>query len=659
MCGIFGFILKKDSGLTKKGLISMLDSIIVSSQVRGLESTGLLIKSHRNSRISVFRKSVNGKRFIRNRDYKRFLKDAFDDDSLNDGLVILGHTRIATNGNLSSDNQPIAKNGSYGVHNGIICNDNILWEKYTFLNREQLIDTELLFGLIKSKIDENSTTNLSKIFKDVFNEIEGTASFGLTFDRYNNTIIGTNCGSLYMYSNPFLVCFASEAFILNSLSSNIPNVKEQKLIPFKVESNNFCLIDEITLELNYFTFESNCSNFLKNSKQLYSFLDFTQEKPITPYTNSQPRENILSILENNYLLIRNIKRCSRCILPATHPFITFDYHGVCNYCRDYDKRIKRKPKGRDALEVQLEEIRKSNRQDNCIVMLSGGRDSCYGLHITKEVLGLRPVAFSYDWGMLTDLGRRNQARMCSKLGVEHIIVSADIKRKREYVRMNVNAFLNKPNLGTIGLFMAGDKAYHHFAKELKDRLNLPLISGGSPLEWTYFKEGFSGVKPTFEKRTFFDRFQLVKFFLFEALRNPKYINRSILDNLLAYKYYYLDVLNPINLFHYLPWNEDEVNNTLIKNYNWELSPDTTTTWRIGDGTAAFYNYIYYTVAGFTENDCFRSNQILEGIISRENALNLVEHENKPRYDSLKWYCDSIAIDLEEAIKIINSIPKLY
>ena len=292
-------------------------------------------------------------------------------------------------------------------------------------------------------------------------------------------------------------------------------------------------------------------------------------------------------------------------------------------------------------------------------MLSGGRDSCYGLHVAKKELGLNPIAFSYDWGMLTDLGRRNQARMCAKLGVEHIIVSADIKMKRKYVKMNVEAFLHKPNLGTIGLFMAGDKAYHHFAKELQDRLGLPLISGGSPLEWTYFKEGFSGIKPTFMKRTFFDRFQLVKFFVLESLRNKKYFNSSIFDNVLAYKYYYLDVLDPINLFHYLPWDEDVVNNTLINEYNWEVSPDTTTTWRIGDGTASFYNYIYYTVAGFTENDCFRSNQVLEGIISREEALKRANIENMPRFESLKWYFDTIEIDMEYAIKAINQIPKLY
>jgi hypothetical protein len=113
------------------------------------------------------------------------------------------------------------------------------------------------------------------------------------------------------------------------------------------------------------------------------------------------------------------------------------------------------------------------------------------------------------------------------------------------------------------------------------------------------------------------------------------------------------------LFDYVKWDEEIVENILIEKYQWELSPDTTTTWRIGDGTAAFYNYIYYTVCGFSEFDTFRSNQIREGALDRMEALNFVNQENKPRIESFKWYCDTIGVDSEMAVKTINAIPKLY
>ena len=76
-------------------------------------------------------------------------------------------------------------------------------------------------------------------------------------------------------------------------------------------------------------------------------------------------------------------------------------------------------------------------------------------------------------------------------------------------------------------------------------------------------------------------------------------------------------------------------------------------------TAAFYNYIYYTVAGFTEHDTFRSNQIREGALDRKKGLQLIIEENRPRYPSLKWYIDILGLDFNSTIKKINEIPKLY
>ena len=90
-----------------------------------------------------------------------------------------------------------------------------------------------------------------------------------------------------------------------------------------------------------------------------------------------------------------------------------------------------------------------------------------------------------------------------------------------------------------------------------------------------------------------------------------------------------------------------------------MAPDTVTSWRIGDGTAAFYNYIFYTVAGFTEHDTFRSNQIREGQMSRGEALRRVSEENKPRYQNMRWYLDIVGLDFLETVKVINEMPKIW
>ena len=113
-----------------------------------------------------------------------------------------------------------------------------------------------------------------------------------------------------------------------------------------------------------------------------------------------------------------------------------------------------------------------------------------------------------------------------------------------------------------------------------------------------------------------------------------------------------------HLFDYYKWDEAEID-SVLDDYNWERAVDTQTSWRIGDGTAAFYNYVYYTVAGFTEHDTFRSNQIREGQLTRDKALDLVAEENKPRYENIQWYLDSVDVNYDFAINVINKIPKIY
>ena len=143
-------------------------------------------------------------------------------------------------------------------------------------------------------------------------------------------------------------------------------------------------------------------------------------------------------------------------------------------------------------------------------------------------------------------------------------------------------------------------------------------------------------------------------------KSPGYFNQSVFNSLgsIASRYF-TPKKDLYHLFDYVDWDEKNVNDTIIENYQWEKAVDTNSTWRIGDGTASFYNYVYTLVAGFSENDTFRSNQIREGLIGREDALKLIYEENKPRYNSLKWYLEIIGLDYKETFNKINNISKIY
>ena len=62
-----------------------------------------------------------------------------------------------------------------------------------------------------------------------------------------------------------------------------------------------------------------------------------------------------------------------------------------------------------------------------------------------------------------------------------------------------------------------------------------------------------------------------------------------------------------------------------------------------------------TACGFSEFDTFRSNQIREGQITRDKALEYILVENRPRAESLRWYLDTIDLDFNETIERVNEL----
>lgn len=358
----------------------------------------------------------------------------------------------------------------------------------------------------------------------------------------------------------------------------------------------------------------------------------------------------------------NLKRCTKCLLPETFPFIEYDEQGVCNYCRHY---AAPQLLPLEQLNEKADRIRRNDGAEDCIVMFSGGRDSSFLLHYVVTELKLRPLAFTYDWGMSTPVGEENAARMCEKLHVKRIVIDGNTKRKLRNVRLNVNAWKKRPSLGMVPLFMAGDKHFFASVNRIARQANIDTVFiGTNPFEKTDFKAGFCGVQPNFQAEhihslTSKGKSAMIRFYLKEFLKNPAYINASLWETATAFLSFYNVRQEQIDLYHYVMWDEDRINGVLMNEYGWRMADDTPTTWRIGDGTAAFYNYIYHTAAGFTENDTLRSNQIRCGVLTREDALLRVNEENKPRFDSIRWYLDRIGVDYESTMRVIDGMPRLY
>lgn len=674
MCGIFGIIVKNDSTYNEKFLIKSFQTLAKLSESRGKDSSGLCLLDLKQQQINVLKGPIPVRGLLAIKNIQQSFKNTFIQTKSKQCIYAFGHARLVTNGSQLNDdnNQPTLKDGIIGVHNGIVVNADELWLKHPELMRSYDIDTEIILSLVRSHLNNNDTV-ASSVSKAI-NSISGTVSTALAFNDINKIVLATNNGSLYIIHNSKdILFFASEEYILETLKKNAyleKNIGGFKLI--KLKPNTGYTIDLLNFDLENFSFDLPgakllkrerensiksivVQNFRSSKKQVSSVIDINKIH-INPNADKEQALLIYPIDK-----IKKLKRCTKCILPETFPFIEYDQLGVCNYCRNYKQKNQIKPISE--LIKLVAPFKKKDGSPDVLIPLSGGRDSIYVLHVVKKVLGLNPIAFTYDWGMVTDLARRNIARICGKLGVENIIVAADIHWKRENIRKNINAWLKNPDLGMIPLFMAGDKFFFYYANKIKKQTNIKLnIWGINHLENTDFKTGFAGLAPQFNKKTIYslsknNQLKLFKFVGKNVIKSPGYINQSIFDSVGSFASRYVSPKSDYyHLFDYMRWDEKEIENTIIKEYQWEKAIDTKSTWRIGDGTASFYNYIYTLIVGFSENDTFRSNQIREGMISRDEALNLIYDENRPRYNSLKWYLEIVGLDFENTIQTINNIP---
>jgi len=540
--------------------------------------------------------------------------------------LFFGHSRLVTNG--TGDNQPVLREQVLVLHNGIVVNEEQIW---TELGKkpELTVDTEVIPAIIASHLAAGGTVETAA--QRVLELAIGVVACATLIPSLGKLLLFSNNGSLYVADKSGGTVFSSERYPLEQIGAeNIRQVlNDVEILDVPVEEKEIAVTE-----------------WANRTFDLVPGLGVNAaEEALLEYP--QP----------------NFRRCTRCILPETMPYISFDENGVCNYCHHYKPRNHPRPK--EELFELIEPYRRTHG-DEVLVPFSGGRDSSYGLHLIIHELKLRPVTYTYDWGMVTDLGRRNVSRMSSMLGVENIIVAADITTKRDYIRRNLEAWIKRPHLGMLSVLTAGDKHFFRHIETLKRQTGVSLnLWGINPLEVTHFKAGFLGVPPDFAEERVYShgamkqlRYQSLRFRA--MLQSPGYFNRSIPDTLLG-EYYrsFTEKSDYFHIFDYWRWDEKLIEETLDAEYDWEHAPDTQTTWRIGDGTAAFYNYAYYTIAGFTEHDTFRSNQIREGDITREEALRLVQEENTPRYPNLKWYLDVVGVDFTKAITAINRAPRLY
>ena len=96
----------------------------------------------------------------------------------------------------------------------------------------------------------------------------------------------------------------------------------------------------------------------------------------------------------------NEKICERCVSDSSISSLVLDENRICQYCKIHDEMEKEYPLNNSSFSELLKICKKikldgKNKSYDCVVGVSGGKDSSYLLYLVKEKLQLRPLAVHF------------------------------------------------------------------------------------------------------------------------------------------------------------------------------------------------------------------------------------------------------------------------
>ena len=183
--------------------------------------------------------------------------------------------------------------------------------------------------------------------------------------------------------------------------------------------------------------------------------------------------------------------CSRCLSNNTIISLKLDSKNICQFCYIHDEMEKEFPLD-DQSEKRLfkiaDQIKKdgSNSNYDCVVGISGGRDSTFLLYYIKKILNLRPLAVHYDNGFDSDTSVSNILNICQKLDVDLETNVADWHTFKKVTKSFFLAGVSDPDTPTdVGIFKTMyQTAYREKIKYVFNGHSF-RTEGIEPLDWTY------------------------------------------------------------------------------------------------------------------------------------------------------------------------------
>jgi N-acetyl sugar amidotransferase len=344
--------------------------------------------------------------------------------------------------------------------------------------------------------------------------------------------------------------------------------------------------------------------------------------------------------------------CKRCLYPSNHPLnITFDENGVCSGCRVHEEK--------DSLDwterlLKLKKIlnsykTKSNNLYDCVIPVSGARDSYFIVHTIKKEFGLNPLLVSYNRHYNTKIGLSNLAYLRTIMDCDILTLTI----KPEIVKAITKETL-KRRASMHWHTLAGQSV---LPVKVAVGYKIPLIIWG-------VHQGCDQVGMFSHK----DEVEMTRKYRYEhdlmQLEAEDLIGPNLTEEQL-HPYIYPDDkeiervgVRGIYLSNYIRWDSKNQHEKMLKLYGYQVAKLQRTFDNYNDVDclhyAGLHDYIKYLKFGYGKVTDHACREIRLKRLSRENAIKLVEKYEQIIPDDIDMFCKFIGISDNELMTYINN-----
>lgn len=342
-------------------------------------------------------------------------------------------------------------------------------------------------------------------------------------------------------------------------------------------------------------------------------------------------------------------------MPETVPGVTFDANGVCSHCRSFQVVP---PFGEKALMEILEPHRGKGNPYDCIVPLSGGRDSTYTLYLATKVWGMKPLAVNADNEFRNETAVANMERSVKTLGADFVSVRSKRDIGQKFVLANVRAGipLGLPTL--VGSFCRqcayGYKSVTYIEASKR---KIPLILWGTSaaesteqtreasLEGARLSRYRKLINPNLYRTELYALLQRMEF---PIPGNPVFSRKKpkLKD----------PAVREISVFDYVPWDRRQIKDVIMNQLGWQKPPDHATSWRTDCKLHEIVNYLWVKFI-YCSMDCMGfCNMIISGQMERSEALAQEEQIIATCGDHIADKLAMVGLSPKEILQIVNMPP---